>query len=81
MPLRPSATALKASAVDVEENNASFAARIPRPSQHVSRNVLTTLAVDVEENNASCAEDSKNIECCCGNYETDMCSTKSQGPM
>ena len=28
---------------------------IPRPSQHVSQNVLTTLAVDVEENNASCA--------------------------
>jgi len=46
---------LKASAVAVVESNVSFAARIPRPSQHVSRNVLTTLAVDVEENNASCA--------------------------
>ena len=37
------------------ESNVSSAARIPRPSQHVSRNALTTLAVDVEENNANCA--------------------------
>jgi len=46
---------LKASAVAVVESNVSSAGRIPRPSQHVSRNVSTTLAVDVEENNASCA--------------------------